>query len=311
MILFFWFCRKRKYTNLEKNKTKFNFKKTSLFILKVVVAALIMFFIYSKIDMKVAKEVLGKLSWMSLVFGSLLFVVSVFCSAIRLTYLIRDIGINISFKSNAKLYLLGMFYNIFIPGGVGGDAYKIFYLNKKYGLKTKESFWPFLVDRGSGLFSLLVLILLCGFFFKLPNVDHQSEWLLGGIFFGFLSVFLIIGFIRKVHLKTFFITLPLGFLTHILQAGMVYLFIHEIGVTHHSIEYFFLFFVSSIASIIPITPGGMGLREATYQFGAKYLEINPSIGAFVATLFFVITLVISFTGVFYHFKGVDNIKQED
>jgi uncharacterized membrane protein YbhN (UPF0104 family) len=269
-----------------------------------------MYFVYSKIDVNKAQQELSKLSWVSIVAGILLFVLSIICSSIRLTYIIRDIGINISFWTNTKLYMLGMFYNIFIPGGVGGDAYKIFYLNKKFDVKTKESFWPFLIDRGSGMFALLVLILICGFFIDLPLVPHLNLILISLMVFGFISIYFIIRIMRKAHLTTFFYTMPLSFLTQISQAAMVYLFIHEIGVSHHSIEYFLLFFVSSIASIIPITPGGMGLREATYHFGSTYLEIDEHIGTFVASLFFVITLLVSFTGIYYHFKGVDNIKQE-
>jgi glycosyltransferase 2 family protein len=267
-----------------------------------------MYAVYSKIPLEDFKRELSKLSWISFTFGFILFTISMSFSTVRLSYFIKDLGLDLPFKTNSKLYILGMFYNLFIPGGVGGDAYKIYYLNRKYDIKTKESFWPFLLDRGSGFFALLVLILVSAYFLDVNLIKNQNYIITGLIILGFVCFFTIVWIIKKAYLKTVLKTLPLSFFVQICQAGMVYIFIHEIGVTHHSTEYFFLFFVSSIATIIPITPGGIGLRELTYQYGGEYLQINPSIGAFVATLFFAITLIFSFTGIFYHFKGVDKIK---
>lgn len=295
---------------MEQTESKRNYKKIGINLLKLISAVVILYAVYSKIPLEHFQEELAKLSWYTIVFSILLLALSMFFSAVRLTYLIRDLGINISLWTNSKLYLLGMFYNLFIPGGVGGDAYKIFYLNKKHDIKTKESFWPLLIDRGSGLFSLLVLILVCAYFIDITIIEHQQLIITALIIFGFIAITIIIRIIRKAHLKTFFITLPLSFLTQSLQAACVYLFIHAIGVTHHTIEYFLLFFVSSIATIIPITPGGIGLRELTYKFGSPLLDTNPSIGAFVATLFFIVTLFVSFFGIYYHFRGIDKKEKQ-
>ena len=65
----------------------------------------------------------------------------------------------------------------------------------------------------------------------------------------------------------------------------------------------FTFLVSSIAAIIPITPGGIGLREATFQIGANILDFDAVAGPAIGTLFFIITLVVSFWGILYHFKS--------
>ncbi len=44
-----------------------------------------------------------------------------------------------------------MFYNLFLPGGIGGDAYKGYVLKKKYEVKTK-SVVSILVLDGSMVF---------------------------------------------------------------------------------------------------------------------------------------------------------------
>ena len=38
-------------------------------------------------------------------------------------------GVFISEKESLKLYYKGMFYNIMLPGGIGGDGYKGYYLH--------------------------------------------------------------------------------------------------------------------------------------------------------------------------------------
>ena len=53
-----------------------------------------------------------------------------------------------------------MYYNLFLPGGIGGDGYKIYLLNKKYGTKARKLFWAVLLDRINGVLALFVLAMV-------------------------------------------------------------------------------------------------------------------------------------------------------
>ncbi len=53
-----------------------------------------------------------------------------------------------------------MFYNLFLPGGIGGDGYKIYLLQKNYQTGTKKIFGAVLADRISGMVALVVLALI-------------------------------------------------------------------------------------------------------------------------------------------------------
>ena len=54
-----------------------------------------------------------------------------------------------------------MFYNLFLPGGIGGDAYKGFVIQRKFKVKTKKVVGALLLDRLSGM--LLIIIYTCAF----------------------------------------------------------------------------------------------------------------------------------------------------
>ncbi|MGH7930181.1 MAG: lysylphosphatidylglycerol synthase transmembrane domain-containing protein, partial [Candidatus Binatia bacterium] len=51
-------------------------------------------------------------------------------SAVRWMVLVRPLGIGAPFKDIASYYLIGMFFNLFAPGTVGGDVSRVYYLLK-------------------------------------------------------------------------------------------------------------------------------------------------------------------------------------
>ena len=78
----------------------------------------------------------------------------------------------ISFINNFILYLLGIFYNFFIPGGFGGDAYKFYLMNKNYNWDLKKLFKLLVFDRLIGLGALvcILLFIIQNFIFKLSLI---------------------------------------------------------------------------------------------------------------------------------------------
>jgi uncharacterized protein (TIRG00374 family) len=55
-----------------------------------------------------------------------------------------------------RYYFICMFTNVFVPGLIGGDAARAFYLGRKYG-KTAEAIASVVADRGYGLLALFGL----------------------------------------------------------------------------------------------------------------------------------------------------------
>ena len=74
------------------------------------------------------------------------------------------------------------------------------------------------------------------------------------------------------------------------------------GVTDNISGYLFIFLLSSIVAVLPLTLGGIGSREVTFYYGATWLALNQNTSISVSMLFFLCTAIISLIGLIYHLK---------
>src|SRR6266545_68981 len=61
-------------------------------------------------------------------------------------------GLRVPFWKLAEQYLLGIFFNNFLPTMIGGDAARVYYLGRQEGYATVAT--SILVDRGLGFLSM-------------------------------------------------------------------------------------------------------------------------------------------------------------
>jgi len=121
-----------------------------------------------------------------LVFAGILGVFSVAHIIIGLRWwlLLRTQSIFISFWAAVKLYLLGWFYNNFMPGSVGGDLVRAGYVTK-HTEKRFEAALSVFVDRAIGVFSTLIIAV----FFSLLFLRGQVNTIMSRYQRGFLRTF--------------------------------------------------------------------------------------------------------------------------
>ena len=127
-------------------------------ILKVVVTVAALYWVFSKVSIQDLKDALLKSNPLFLLFAFLAYATSILISSSRLLSFLTAIGLHVSERYNFKLYQLGLFYNLFLPGGVGGDGYKIYFLRKKYSIKGRKLLGALFFDRLSGLWALCLII---------------------------------------------------------------------------------------------------------------------------------------------------------
>ena len=146
-----------------------------------------------------------------LLLALLVFLVSQLFASSRIHLFFKAISLNLSAAYNFKLYLLGMFYNMFLPGGVAGDGYKIFLLKKYFGVATKKLVVAKLLDKLSGFLSLAFLALSLLLFSRMLEVPSLLILLI--ILFGIGSYYLM----YKKFLPVF---APYFIKTHIRALGL-------------------------------------------------------------------------------------------
>ncbi|MGB7395070.1 MAG: lysylphosphatidylglycerol synthase transmembrane domain-containing protein, partial [Pricia sp.] len=125
-------------------------RKQGVAALKILISLVLVYFVFTKVNFVEVWGILreSRPAYLALALG--LFITSKVLSAFRLNLYFHQLGVKLSQKSNLKLYLLGMFYNLFLPGGIGGDAYKGYLIRKKFGVRTKKVVSVLLLDRLSG-----------------------------------------------------------------------------------------------------------------------------------------------------------------
>nr|WP_319400791.1 lysylphosphatidylglycerol synthase transmembrane domain-containing protein [uncultured Carboxylicivirga sp.] len=271
-------------------------------ILKIVFSAAAIYYIISKLDLNEVGYLI-KTAKLRYVFAAMIiYGISQLMSSFRLNSLFNAIQLEIPHFANIKLYWLGMFYNFFLPGGVGGDGYKVFYLHKKFKTPVKQLLGAVLADRVSGLSIILVYILGLVYFINY-DLPYQG-WFFLLIPFVSLGFYFFLRIFNKKLTKAFVAVSFWSLLVQGIQMIAVLCLLKALGgqTKGHWDDYMFLFFLSTIASAIPITLGGIGAREVTFFKGAMFLGINQEIAVAVSVLFYLNSLIISIPGMYYVFR---------
>ena len=271
-------------------------------LLKIVFSFLLIYFVFTKIQFRDVWNVLKNAEILPLLIALFFFIFSKLIAALRLNLYFHQLEIKLSQLSNIKLYLLGMFYNLFLPGGIGGDAYKGYVIKKKYEISTKRVIAVLLLDRLSGLLLLVIYAAILGMLIKVDQLAGFN-WIFITSILGALVVFWL--FNKKYFDYVFPIywrSLSYSALVQLCQIICVLFILMSLGLEENRLAYLFIFLVSSVVAVLPLTIGGIGSREVVFYYGALWLGLEENTSVSISMLFFFITALVSFSGIYYHFK---------
>ncbi|MFY0591984.1 lysylphosphatidylglycerol synthase transmembrane domain-containing protein [Roseivirga sp.] len=276
-------------------------KKGLKLTLQIAIAAFAIYYVVDEIDVEELKSSLLKANIGWLLLALLAFNASKILSAIRLNHFFKAIEIRLSEIYNLKLYYLGMLYNQFLPGGIGGDGYKVYLLNKIYKKPVKQLLAATLLDRISGVVALGFLgcgLGLLGTAYDALEGYGFLLWL--GLVLAFPAYYVMVHYIFPTYKKVSHITNIQAIGVQSLQVLCAFLILKSLGVETGYVDYFTLFLLSSVLAALPISlPGGFGVRELTMTIGYEIFLLNESASVALASLFFLITLVSSLIGIAY------------
>lgn len=281
---------------MEKNKVS-EFIKT---IFKVIVTFGALYWVSRKIDFIELKTALVNCNWIFLVLAMLSYMISQFIASSRLNSFFKTINLHLSERYNLRLYQLGLLYNFFLPGGIGGDGYKIYFLKKEHHAKGRKLLSAIFFDRLSGLWALAIII--CALVVFMPRLAIPNYLTITAAIIGTGSYFF--------FLHTFFKDFAKRFVqTHIKAIGVqgfqvisAILILYSLNFQDKFSPYLLIFLVSSLVSIIPSIGGGVGLRELVMIYGANYLQIDQHTAVLVSLFFYIISLTVASSGIYYIFR---------
>ena len=199
---------------------------------------------------------------------------------IRWLIILKNSKIKIKFFEVFKIIYICSFFNNFMFGNIGGDALRVLYAVKISNKNKLKNGFTILVDRVFGLIGLFCL----GLFSCLMILLNNNQYLI--IFYIFCLIlmaifcFFLLRFIFKKNVKLnklikfLSLNINLFIVCIVISVGLFFtvhlsiflisseLFLFKINLN----EIFFANFISSLAGALPLTPGGIGLSEASFVF---------------------------------------------
>ena len=259
----------------------------------------------------------------------------IFVNNFRWLALMRGQGIESNVRQTLPLSFIGMFFNFVMPGGVGGDVVKGYYLLQDFPQRKFAAAVSIFMDRMMGFFVMIATAFLA-LFFNWDKVSHSKELqsigyavtllFVGFLVFYFLSLSTLLQ--RSALGKLLFEKLPGGaklrtiydalhsyrkapgaLVLSIILSGFNQLFIIAFFYTiakamgYESIPlsvYFFLVPIGIVVQALPISPAGIGVGQAAFFYLFNlYLGEKSQFGPTAVTCMQALSLLWGLFGAYF------------
>lgn len=266
-------------------------------IFKVLITATAIYWLSQKISIAELKNAWEKCNLWYILLALLSYALSQLIAASRLNSFLKVIGLHISERYNLRLYQVGLLYNFFLPGGIGGDGYKIYFLKKHYAIRGRKVLSAVFFDRLSGLWALSIITGCLIIFMPrlaIPNALTISILIVAtATYIYFLRLFF------SAFLSRFMITHLKALAVQSFQTLSAIAILYALGFDGKFSPYLLIFLVSSLVAIVPSILGGAGLRESLMAFGAEYFQLDPHLAVLISLIFYIISLLVASSGLYY------------
>lgn len=266
-------------------------------VLKFAVTGTLLWYVFSKVPISEVKDRLLHANYWWMLAALFFYFGSIMASSWRLLSFFKSINLRLNTRFNFRLYLLGLFYNLLLPGGIGGDGYKIWLLNKTYKLPAKKVFWAILFDRLSGLWAIGLIIISLKIF--IPQIEIHIAIPFAVFAVGTIIYYIIVKKFFSEFGKHFFKGHAKAVLVQSLQVICIIMVLMGQNFNGKFAPYLLSFLVSALAAVVPITVGGAGAREAIFQKMSGIFGMNVGLAVFLSISFYLISLVVALFGIYY------------
>jgi uncharacterized membrane protein YbhN (UPF0104 family) len=268
-------------------------RKWVLFWVKIAVSVLVLYLVFRGTDLALISNLLTgsrKLFWAAAFF---LMVLSQVISTLRWHILLKPLDFDLPWFRVFRIYFTGMFFSLFLPTLVGGDAVKTY--------SIAFPVWPFWLTLGLALFVPLTY----GLLLLLPRLSTRA--------------LLLVRRLREVPRERLFVYWEDWRTTA--RAWMLSLGIHLCLVISHVclayalgldvpwVAWAAVYPVTALVGFLPISLSGVGPREAAYVFLIGLFGISREMALAYGIMWFSMVLGNGLVGgLFYVFGGELNVR---
>ncbi len=311
--------------------------KTKEFIkvgLKIAIAAALVTFMVKSghLDLKGLWQLMTP---MNIALALTLCGLNVAMAAWRWILLLKARGFQIGFGYGFSLYLIGLFFNHALPGAVGGDLIRGYYLVVDNPERKVDSVLSIIIDRVLGLYSFFLLSLIAvafDFQFVIANEKIRLVALLCFIIFVGLTILFTITFSKRLTKASglhFFMSrisalnklveafqrfgrdrkvIAASVLVSVLAQLITMLFFYQVGIVTGETgmtwkAVMFAVPMGFVVTAVPISPAGIGVGQVAFHYLFQiYLDKPTSVGSMAITAFQLCLAAWALLGAFFYLR---------
>ena len=238
-------------------------------------------------------------------------------SALRWAWLARGLGLAVHTGQKIRLYFLGMFLSLFLPSIIGGDVARGYLLARG----RQQAGWPaaasVVLERLNGVVGLVSIVAVAMFMLPLPALWTYG-WLAAVLLLWLLMLsqplwwpwFSRLPLPEKLSgwknlpmtgrplQRAWLISLPVSIVFQLLVVAAHVLLGMAVGLQLSLAAYALMVCLVALASALPISLNGLGVREAGYVGLAVYFGGNAEAAAAMAVLWLFVLLLAALPGGF-------------
>jgi uncharacterized membrane protein YbhN (UPF0104 family) len=275
--------------------------KTLLLLVKLAVSALSLYVVFSKIDVREFALMFVRIGPFFFLAAVMPYVLAQVASTWRWKLLLPG---HFRFGRLFSLYMIGSFFNSFLPGVIGGDAIKAYYLNKD-ARKISLTLASVFMDRYFG-YATLMLIGISVFPFTYQYFGGTAyRWLMPGIFAAFVVASILffglklgkrIGSVGEIYeyfgkLKgrwdIIIKAVLLSLVVQLLNFLMVIILAVAMGEHIPLLPLFVFLPIIITVTTIPISVSGLGVREGSFVLLLGLLRVRPEVATSLSLSWFI------------------------
>ena len=271
--------------------------------------------VFSRADMghtfSIMKSI-GPFYFFSAVF---LYIFSQLISSFRWKLLLPE---NFTIKKLFSIYMIGAFFGSFMPGIIGGDAVRAYYLNKK-AKKMSLTLASIFMDRYLGYVSLMLIGISAAPFAFHYFVDSSYKWLMPVIFAAFIvgsflffnlqlgkrfrgiSEFYEYFITLKTQKRTIIKAVLISFLVQFLNFLMVGILAAGMGAKIPLLLLFVFLPIIITITTIPVSISGLGVREGAFVILLGLIGVKPEVATSLSLAWFFSVFAGSIPGLVIYF----------
>jgi uncharacterized protein (TIRG00374 family) len=243
--------------------------------------------------------------------ASLLVIIQMVLASLRVKLLLGKNQIKVPIWRCVQFNSIGVFYSLFLPGGMSGDLTRAYYFHRAYPNQSKASlFGALIIDRLLGTAAMITIGLVTGTY--LMSSLGLREFIIASwvIFCVILIGYLIISrlhrigdkskisylgkfsrFVERIDIREYgfsvvILSLILSFLGHFCAVLIIYLCSTLLRSGLDFLQVIAVAPIGLLANALPLTPGGIGIGEKGFDIMYRLAGGNEGGNSFLLSRIF-------------------------